>query len=179
IGRCGPAWEHADAAAARAGGAAAHGDDAPDPERNSELGRRLEPRLRVGALGRVGMEEVAGGVDRGKANAEFAQLAGEPVALGRLADGGEVEMGTRPWAPGADAKRDVGDAALRTPGEQLAPAEAWERVGVDANSHETAFRKAEINNSTSRRACSTVVCTGAIPVAAAWKARSSSRNASS
>jgi len=125
------------------------------------------------------MKQIAGGIDRCEANAEFLELTAERIALLGVADRRNIEMWAGPRPPGADAESDIRHSALGAPGKEFAAAEPGQRVRVNPNPHAAAFLYAEIRNSTSRRAPSTVVCTGALPVAAAWKARSSSRNASS
>jgi hypothetical protein len=91
--------------------------------------------LRIGALGGIGMKQIARGVDRSEAQAELAELALEAVALAPAADGCKIEMGPWPWPPGTDAKLDIADAALGAPGEELPPVELRQGVGIDANSH--------------------------------------------
>ena len=160
-------------ATAGAGGTAAHRDDARHGQRHRQLDGRPQTGLRIAALGGIGMQKIAGGVDRPEPQSVFAQLAGQPVALRACPERSEVEMRARPRAPGADAELDVQDATLGAPGKQPATIELRKRVRVDADSHAAALRKADVSSSMSRRACSTVVSTDAWPVAAAWNARSS------
>src|SRR4029077_15415701 len=179
VGRGRPAGKDAKPPAGGACRTPAHGDHALDAKRDCQIDRGAEAGLGILALGRVGMKQIAGGIDGRERKAVLVKFALQAVALGGLSDRGEIEMRARPRAPGADAEFDVADASLRAPGKHVAPGELGKRVRENADSHATAFLNAEVRSSISRRACSTVVCTGAWPKAAAWKARSSSRKASS
>src|SRR5262249_34144865 len=159
-GRGSPARKDAKRAAAGPGGTSAHRDHALHAESDGQIDGGPKTGLRIAALRRVGVQKIACGVDGRQPDAVFRQLPGKAVAFSTLPDRRQIEMRPRPRPPGADAELDVCDAALRAPREQGAPVEMGERIRIDSDSHATAFMNAEVRNSTSRRACSTVVCTG-------------------
>ncbi len=101
VGRGRPAGEDAEPAAAGPGRAAAHGHHPLDAEVDREVDRGAEAGLGVLALGGIGMQQIAGAVDGRQPQPMLLQLARQSVALLALADGGEIEMGARPGAPGA------------------------------------------------------------------------------
>ena len=136
IGRGRPAGEDAEPAAAGPCRAAAHGHHPLDPEVDSQIHRRSEAGLGVLALGGIGMQQIAGAVHGRQPQAVFLQLARQFVALLALPDGGEIEMGPRPGAPGPHAQLDIGDAALGAPGKHLPPRQLGKGIREDADFHD-------------------------------------------
>src|SRR5262249_18467245 len=111
------------------------------------------------ALGRIGMQQIAGRVHGRERHPMLLQLAGKAVALLLLADGSEVQMRARPRSPGADADLHILDPALGAPREHLGPGKLGQGIREDTDSHAIAFLNAEMSRATSRRACSTGVWT--------------------
>src|SRR5262249_24961719 len=146
-----PTGEDAQRAAARPGRAPAHGDEPVHPKRCRKIEGSVETGLGIGALFRVGVEEVTGSIHRGEPQAELRKLALELVAFLPAADRCKVEMRSRPWSPGADSELDIADAALGAPGEELSPVKFRQRVGIDADSHVIVLRNAEGRSAISRR----------------------------
>src|SRR5262249_6767001 len=156
---------------------AAHGHHPLDAHGHRQIDCRIEACLRILALGVIGMQQIACGIDRGKTDTVLLELALQPITLGRCPDRRQIEMGARPGDPGPDADLDILDAMFGAPAQHGLAGKLRERVRENANSHGFAFLDAESRSSTSRRALATVVCIAALPVTAAWKARSSSRKA--
>src|SRR5215213_2541810 len=119
VGRCGPAWKHTERSAAQPCRTATHGDDPINSEIACQGYRRVQAALRVGALARVGMKDVACSVYRRKAYAVFGKLVLEALAFTRLRNCINIEMRARPWAPCAESQFDISQSTLRTPGEEL------------------------------------------------------------
>src|ERR1041385_4205945 len=179
VGRGGPAGKDAECCSTRTRRTAAHGHHALDAHGHRQIDSGVKAGLRILAFGGIGMQKIPRGIDGGEPDPMFFQLTLQAIALRRSADGGEIEMRARPWTPGADTDLHILDAVLGAPGQHGLARKFRKRVREYANSHRFAFLDAESKSSTSRRAPATVVWTGALPVAAAWKARNSSRKASS
>ena len=81
VGRGRPAGEDAEPAAAGTGRAAAHGHHPLDAEGDREVDRGAEAGLGVLALGGIGMQQIAGGVDGRQPQPMLLQLARQAVAL--------------------------------------------------------------------------------------------------
>src|SRR5439155_11436502 len=103
-------------------------DDAVDTQRHRQVDRRPKTSLRIVALCRIWVKEVAGGVHRAKPEVMLRELPRQAITLLALPDRGEVKMRARPWSPCANAQLDIGDAVLGAPGKDLAAFKLGERV---------------------------------------------------